>query len=120
VEDEAKMRMGMRRGVRERRELEEGGTTIPAPLSLTTTTTTGGVEQGQMVIMDDDDYDDDDDTIDRNDVGGPMANIGNLGLGDGVKDLLQNARDAAAAAAASSTSSSSCKMMMMTITWIVC
>jgi hypothetical protein len=105
VEDEAEMRMGMRRGVRERRELEEGGAT-PAPLSVSTTTG-GGEQQGQMVIMDDDDYDDDDDTIDRNDVGGPMANIGNLGLGDGVKDLLQNARDAAAAAAAAASSTSS-------------
>ena len=69
----------------------------PVPLSLTTTTTTTtgtGGEQGQMVIMDDDDYDDDGRISDRNGNVGQMANIVNLGLGDGVKDLLQNARDA--------------------------
>jgi hypothetical protein len=84
VEDEAEMRMGMRRGVRERRELEEGGGGgAPVPLSTTTTatTTTTGGEQGQMVIMDDDDYDDDGRISDRNGNVGPMANIGNLGLG---------------------------------------
>ena len=68
VEDEAEMRMGMRRGVCERCEFEEGGG-APVPLSLTktTTTTTGtGGEQGQMVIMDNDDYDDDYGISDRN------------------------------------------------------
>ena len=82
VEDEAEMRMGMRRGVRERREMEEmnsgiggggGGGVAPTP--------TAGGGDGQMIIMDDDDEDDD---------GGYDGTVGgNLGLGDGVSALLR-------------------------------
>lgn len=62
VEEEAEMRMGMRRGVRERREMEE-------------MSKIGGAGGGdQMVIMDDDD---DDESI-------------MIGLGQGVESLLKS------------------------------
>lgn len=89
VEDEAEMRMGMRRGVRERREMEEGG------IGATRSVGGGGVGLGgaggeQMVIMDDDDEEDD---------GGAAGGIGsNLGLGDGVKAFLKNPADAVSTA----------------------
>ena len=72
VEEEAEMRMGMRRGVRERRENEEslaGGK--------------GGAGSEQMVIMDDDEEEDDE---------GGTSNIG-IGLGEGVEALLQSSTD---------------------------
>ena len=72
VEEEAEMRMGMRRGVRERRELEEGGGGK------------GGVGNEQMVIMDDEDEDDDEDSESSS-----TKNIG-IGLGEGVEALLQS------------------------------
>lgn len=69
VEEEAEMRMGMRRSVRERRETEEmskaGG---------------GGAGGDQMVIMDDDE---DDESM--------------IGLGEGVEALLKSPATAAAA-----------------------
>ncbi|KAL3758202.1 hypothetical protein ACHAWU_004840 [Discostella pseudostelligera] len=89
VEDEAEMRMGMRRGVRERREMEEGG------IGATRSVGGGGVGLGgaggeQIVIMDDDDEEDDD---------GAAGGIGsNLGLGDGVKAFLKNPADAVSTA----------------------
>jgi len=73
VEEEAEMRMGMRRGVRERRENEEslaGGK--------------GGAGSEQMVIMDDDDEEDEET--------GGTSNIG-IGLGEGVEALLQSSTD---------------------------
>lgn len=73
VEDEAEMRMGMRRGVRERREMEE---TLPGA--------SGG---DQMVIMDDDDEDDSEDG----------SSIG-IGLGEGVEALLKGSAVATSAA----------------------
>jgi len=98
------MRMGMRRGGVYVNVVSLKKVVVHSvPLSLTPTTTTGtGGEQGQMVIMDDDDYDDDGGISDRNGNVGPMANIGNLGLGDGVK-LLQNARDACSSSCCIST-----------------
>lgn len=83
VEDEAEMRMGMRRGVRERREMEEGG------IGATRSVGGGGVGVGgsggeQMVIMDDDDEEDD---------GGAGGIASNLGFGDGVKAFLTNPAD---------------------------
>lgn len=66
VEEEAEMRMGMRRGVRERREMEE----------MTKGSGAGGGDQ--MVIMDDDE---DDETM--------------IGLGEGVEALLKNPASAA-------------------------
>jgi hypothetical protein len=60
VEEEAEMRMGMRRGVRERREMEEIGA--------------GG---DAMVIMDDDEEDD-----------GTLDVPSMMGLGDGVEALI--------------------------------
>ena len=72
VEEEAEMRMGMRRGVRERRENEEslaGGK--------------GGAGSEQMVIMDDDEEEDEE---------GGTSNIG-IGLGEGVEALLQSSTD---------------------------
>jgi hypothetical protein len=65
VEDEAEMRMGMRRGVRERREMEESA------------------GDNTMVIMDDDD--EDDSTI------GDVPSM--MGLGDGVKALIGSPQD---------------------------
>lgn len=66
VEEEAEMRMGMRRGVRERREMEE-------------MSKIGGAGGGdQMVIMDDDD---DDESM--------------IGLGEGVEALLKSPTAAA-------------------------
>lgn len=65
VEDEAEMRMGMRRGVRERREMEESA------------------GDNTMVIMDDDDEDD-----------STMGDIPSMmGLGDGVKSLIGSPQD---------------------------
>lgn len=80
VEEEAEMRMGMRRGVRERREMEEGGLKGG-----------GGSGSGEpMVIMDDEEEDEDDD----GDESSSTANIG-IGLGEGVEALLQSAADSA-------------------------
>eukprot|EP00984_Skeletonema_dohrnii_P018839 scaffold8908_cov106-Skeletonema_dohrnii-CCMP3373.AAC.5 len=67
VEEEAEMRMGMRRGVRERREMEEMNKVGGA----------GGGEQ--MVIMDDDE---DDESM--------------IGLGEGVEALLKSPVEATA------------------------
>lgn len=91
VEDEAEMRMGMRRGVRERREMEEagvGGAARGVGGGGVSGSSLGGE---QMVIMDDDDEEDD---------GGGMGAgsggiVSNLGLGDGVKAFLKNAAETA-------------------------
>ncbi len=63
VEEEAEMRMGMRRGVRERREMEEMGKLG------------GGSGDNAMVIMDDDEEEE-----------GDVPSM--MGLGDGVEALL--------------------------------
>lgn len=63
VEEEAEMRMGMRRGVRERREMEESGA--------------GG--DNAMVIMDDDEEDEG---------SSPLDVPSMMGLGDGVEALI--------------------------------
>ncbi|KAL3793679.1 hypothetical protein HJC23_010251 [Cyclotella cryptica] len=63
VEEEAEMRMGMRRGVRERREMEESG---------------GGGDNA-MVIMDDDEEDES---------SSPLDVPSMMGLGDGVEALI--------------------------------
>ncbi len=95
VEDEAEMRMGMRRGVRERREMEEaGGVNSGATRSVGGGGVNGNSVGGeQMVIMDDDDEEEED--------GGMGVRSGgivsNLGLGDGVKAFLKNAADTASA-----------------------
>ena len=82
VEDEAEMRMGMRRGVRERRELEEG-------LNPVTGKAGGGKAGGageQMVIMDDDDEEEEDDETGGRRDGSKL----DIGLGEGVEALLKD------------------------------
>jgi len=94
VEEEAEMRMGMRRGVRERREMEELA-------SGKSGATTGSGAQGgaqQMVIMDDDEEDEE----------GEGENDGSdiVGLGEGVEALLKTAADMRGSEEAASASGS--------------
>lgn len=91
VEDEAEMRMGMRRGVRERREMEEagvGGAARGVGGGGVSGSSLGGE---QMVIMDDDDEEEDGAGMGA----GSSGIVSNLGLGDGVKAFLKNAAETA-------------------------
>eukprot|EP00571_Detonula_confervacea_P010774 CAMPEP_0172299640 /NCGR_PEP_ID=MMETSP1058-20130122/1903_1 /TAXON_ID=83371 /ORGANISM="Detonula confervacea, Strain CCMP 353" /LENGTH=330 /DNA_ID=CAMNT_0013009157 /DNA_START=29 /DNA_END=1021 /DNA_ORIENTATION=- len=81
VEEEAEMRMGMRRGVRERRESEE---------TVTGKGVGGSGGSGEpMVIMDDEEEDEED-------VSEGVEKAAGVGLGDGVAELLKAAAAEAA------------------------
>ena len=53
-----------------------------------------GLEGGEQMVSEEEKEEEEE----RNSVGPMMRNIGNLGLGDGVKDLLQVEREAMACA----------------------